>query len=151
MRDAWTSSAGNVTNPAITLTFTLNESTASGSANAGSTTEIANSLSGDNATTEHVVGPGIAGGSLGDAGATATNLAATGVGVNNTRERLVLSKATRSSSAAKGTAPPPAVFAVYGLSLGYGDAGGRLKLTGSLQDQPAMGAVRRGRWARPGN
>jgi hypothetical protein len=79
-----TSSAGSVTNPAISLTFTVNAPTGSGSANSGSMATIGNSVIGDNASTEHVIAPGIALNTLADGTGDTTALTTAGAGVNNT-------------------------------------------------------------------
>jgi hypothetical protein len=78
------SSAGTVPNPAITLTFAVTQSSASGSANAGSTQTIANSLIGSNASTEYVIGPGITANSLADSTSDTATITTAGEGINNT-------------------------------------------------------------------
>jgi hypothetical protein len=77
------SSAGVVPNPALTLTFSVTQSSATGSANAGSTQTIANSLIGSNGSTEYVIGPGISTNSLADGSGDTASITATGVGINN--------------------------------------------------------------------
>jgi hypothetical protein len=58
------------------------------------------------------------------------------------RERLILSKQLKGDAfiqRGQGYGSQTSGFAVYGLSLGYGDAAGRMKLTGSLQDRTGDG------------
>lgn len=115
------SSAGVVPNPAVTLTFSVNASTAAGAANAGSTQTIANSLIGSNGATEYVIGPGIAALSLADGTGDTAAITATGAGINNTRSvnapsgasSLNSAQSTASYSLANGPYGNPSAIGTY--------------------------------------
>ncbi len=67
---------------ALQFAFTVAQPTGPGSANSGSVKNIANGVIGDNQPTEHILGPGIPGGTA-DSGSS-TPLTTAGQGVNNT-------------------------------------------------------------------
>ncbi len=67
---------------AVQLSFTVAQPTGSGSANTGSVKNLANGVIGDNQSTEHILGPGIAGGTADSSSATA--ITTSGQGINNT-------------------------------------------------------------------
>jgi len=77
------STPGNVSNPAITLTFSVVQPSGTGSADANSISTIANSIIGDNATTEHVIAPGITINTLQDSTATIASVTSGVQGINN--------------------------------------------------------------------
>jgi hypothetical protein len=83
--------SGHATNPgnsnvasaaAVQFSFVVQQPSGSGAANAGSVSNIANGVIGDNQPTEHILGPGIPGGT-GDSGSS-TPLTTSGQGINNT-------------------------------------------------------------------
>ncbi len=83
--------SGHATNPgnvnvasaaAVQFSFTVVQPTGSGSGAAGSVTNIANGVIGDNQSTEHILGAGIAAGTADSSSSTA--LTTTGQGINNT-------------------------------------------------------------------
>ncbi len=82
---------GHATNPgnvtvasaaAVQFSFTVVQPSGSGSGAAGSVTNIANGVVGDNQSTEHILGPGIATGTADSSSSTA--LTTSGQGINNT-------------------------------------------------------------------
>lgn len=107
-----TSTPGTVNNPAITLTFAVVAPTGTGSANTGSMTTIGNSIIGDNATTEHVIAPGITANSQADSTATINNLTAGNYGIDNTT-------ALAAPSGASGIASNQALPSYYVLNGPY--------------------------------
>ena len=83
--------SGHPTNPgnanvasaaAVQFGFTVVQPTGPGSANTGSVTNLANGVIGDNQPTEHILGPGIPGGTADSA--SSTQLTTAGQGINNT-------------------------------------------------------------------
>ncbi len=88
--------SGHPTNPgnsnvaaaaALQLTFTVAQPTGPGSANTGSVTNLANGVIGDNQPTEHILGPGIPGGTSDSS--SSTPLTTSGQGINNTTNTSV--------------------------------------------------------------
>jgi hypothetical protein len=67
---------------AVQFSFVVAQPTGAGAGNAGSVTNIANGVIGDNQPTEHVLGPGIPGGTAD--GSSSTPLTTSGQGINNT-------------------------------------------------------------------
>jgi hypothetical protein len=123
------SSAGSVPNPAVTLTFSVIQSSSSGSANTGSTTAIANSLIGDNASSEHVIAPSITQNSLLNSAATPALLTATGQGVNN-----VTAAASALPSGASNIDSDQSVVAYLFYNGPYGNASATGSVDGSTSD-----------------
>jgi hypothetical protein len=80
------SSAGNVSNAnaAISIAFSVKQPTGTGSGNPAAVSNIANSLIGDNAATEHVIAPGVPSGSLADGTGNTGTLTGGTVAVANT-------------------------------------------------------------------
>jgi hypothetical protein len=76
------SSAGSVPAPAVTLSFVVPQPTGPGSGNAGSLTNIANGIVGDNQPTEHILGPGFPSTTI-DAAGSAGTVTTGGQGFNN--------------------------------------------------------------------
>jgi hypothetical protein len=111
-----TSTPGVVNTPAITLTFAVVPPSGTGSADTGSISTFGNSIIGDNATTEHVIAPGITLNSLPDASATISNLTNAGVGLNNTTP-------TNAPSGASTIQANQALAAYVVLNGPYGNAG----------------------------
>ncbi|MDQ2866421.1 MAG: hypothetical protein M3R51_09365 [Candidatus Eremiobacteraeota bacterium] len=90
------SDTGHPTNPgnanvaaaaAIQFAFTIVQPAGPGSANSGSVTNLANGVVGDNQPTEHILGPGIPGGTAD--GPSSTPLTTAGQGINNTTNTSV--------------------------------------------------------------
>lgn len=67
---------------AVQISFVVAQPTGSGAGNSGSVTNLANGVIGDNQPTEHILGPGIAGGTADSS--SSTPLTTTGQGINNT-------------------------------------------------------------------
>lgn len=67
---------------ALQISFTVAEPSGSGSGNSASVTNLANGVIGDNQPTEHILGPGIAGGTSDSSSSSA--LTTSGQGINNT-------------------------------------------------------------------
>ncbi len=67
---------------AVQFSFVVQQPAGSGSANAGSVANLANGVLGDNQPTEHILGPGVPGGTADSTSSTA--LTTSGQGINNT-------------------------------------------------------------------
>ncbi len=83
---------------AVQIVFTVAQPTGPGSANAGSVTNIANGVIGDNQPTEHILGPGIPGGT--NDSTSSTPLTTTGQGINNTTNTSVGGASNKTSDQA---------------------------------------------------
>lgn len=105
--------AGHPTNPgnanvaaaaAVQFSFTVVQPAGPGSANAGSVTNLSNGVIGDNQPTEHILGPGIAGGTA-DSGSSAP-LTTAGQGINNTTSTSVNGASNQVANQALATYAP---------------------------------------------
>lgn len=82
---------------AVTLSFVVAQPTGAGAGNAGSVSNIADGVIGDNQSTEHILGPGIPGGTADSASGTA--LTVSGEGINYTGAVVPGASNTTSNSA----------------------------------------------------
>ncbi|MDE2483344.1 MAG: hypothetical protein KGN02_14295 [bacterium] len=83
---------------ALQFVFTVAQPTGSGSANTGSVTNLANGVIGDNQPTEHILGPGIPGGTSDSS--SSTPLTTTGQGINNTTNTSIGGASNQTSNQA---------------------------------------------------
>ena len=98
---------GNVnvaSSAALQFSFTVAQPTGPGSANTGSVLNTANGVVGDNQPTEHILGPGITGGTADSA--SSTPLTTAGQGINNTTLTSVNGASNQTSNSALASYAP---------------------------------------------